>query len=162
VRAVDAGLPTVTPPGWEQGVHHSQVHRAPEAQAQQKSHCAGKGLEATSDGDFFVRNGPGTVKLPPDSAKEYIRTRFAALGREKCQSPGAPNTIVSSHAIHRLPQERRHPGAAAMANHASTRTTQLYDRRCDEGSLDENCHLTIRQPGVQTVFPMPQVCKLAT
>jgi hypothetical protein len=27
--------------------------------------------------------------------------------------------------------------AAAMANHASTRTTQLYDRRCNELSLDE-------------------------
>jgi site-specific recombinase XerD len=27
--------------------------------------------------------------------------------------------------------------AAAMANHASTRTTQLYDRRCDDVSLDE-------------------------
>ena len=27
--------------------------------------------------------------------------------------------------------------AAAMANHASTRTTQLYDRRHDEMSLDE-------------------------
>jgi hypothetical protein len=26
---------------------------------------------------------------------------------------------------------------AAMANHASTRTTQLYDRRRDEVSLDE-------------------------
>ena len=27
--------------------------------------------------------------------------------------------------------------AAAMANHASTRTTQLYDRRRDDISLDE-------------------------
>jgi site-specific recombinase XerD len=27
--------------------------------------------------------------------------------------------------------------AAAMANHASTRTTQLYDRRADQLSLDE-------------------------
>jgi hypothetical protein len=27
--------------------------------------------------------------------------------------------------------------ASAMANHASTRTTQLYDRRRDEMSLDE-------------------------
>ena len=27
--------------------------------------------------------------------------------------------------------------AAAMANHASTRTTQLYDRRRDEVNLDE-------------------------
>jgi predicted HTH transcriptional regulator len=29
-----------------------------------------KGIEATQEGDFFVRSGPGTVKLPPDSAKE--------------------------------------------------------------------------------------------
>jgi len=35
-----------------------------------------KGIEATPEGDFFVRSGPGTVRLPPDSAKEYIRTRF--------------------------------------------------------------------------------------
>jgi integrase len=27
--------------------------------------------------------------------------------------------------------------ASSMANHASTRTTQLYDRRSDEMSLDE-------------------------
>ena len=27
--------------------------------------------------------------------------------------------------------------AASMANHASTRTTQLYDRRADEVTLDE-------------------------
>ena len=39
-----------------------------------------KGIEATPNGDFFVRSGPGTVKLPPDSAQEYIRTRFAPLG----------------------------------------------------------------------------------
>jgi type I restriction enzyme R subunit len=37
-----------------------------------------KGLETAPEGDFFVRSGPGTVKLPPDSAKEFIRTRFPA------------------------------------------------------------------------------------
>jgi predicted HTH transcriptional regulator len=35
-----------------------------------------KGLEASPAGDFFVRSGPGTVRLLPESAKEYIRTRF--------------------------------------------------------------------------------------
>ncbi len=35
-----------------------------------------KGMESNPDGDFFVRSGPGTVKLPPESAKEYVRTRF--------------------------------------------------------------------------------------
>lgn len=35
-----------------------------------------KDLEATPAGDLFVRSGPGTVKLSPESAAEYIRTRF--------------------------------------------------------------------------------------
>jgi type I site-specific restriction-modification system R (restriction) subunit len=38
-----------------------------------------KGMETTPEGDFFVRSGPGTVKLPPDSSREYIRTRFPAF-----------------------------------------------------------------------------------
>jgi len=46
-----------------------------------------KGMEAAPAGDFFVRSGPGTVKLPPDSARQYIRTRFAGLRPEK--KPGA-------------------------------------------------------------------------
>jgi hypothetical protein len=41
-----------------------------------------KGLEATPDGDFFVRSGPGTVKLSPESAREYVRTRFPGLASE--------------------------------------------------------------------------------
>ena len=41
-----------------------------------------KGIETAPEGDFFVRSGPGTVKLPPDSAREYIRTRFTAPSRE--------------------------------------------------------------------------------
>jgi predicted HTH transcriptional regulator len=35
-----------------------------------------KGIEAGATGDFFVRSGPGTVKLPPESAREYIQTRW--------------------------------------------------------------------------------------
>ena len=41
-----------------------------------------EGVEAAPNGDFFVRSGPGTVKLSPDSAREYIRTRFRGLTRE--------------------------------------------------------------------------------
>jgi predicted HTH transcriptional regulator len=48
-----------------------------------------KGLETTPDGDFFVRNGPGTVKLPPDSAKEYIRTRFGSSQPGQTRGPEA-------------------------------------------------------------------------
>jgi len=35
-----------------------------------------KGTEENADGDFYVRSGPGSVKLSPESAAEYIRTRF--------------------------------------------------------------------------------------
>jgi type I restriction enzyme R subunit len=42
-----------------------------------------KGIETSPEGDFFVRHGPGTIKLPPDSANEYIRTRFGLLPAQK-------------------------------------------------------------------------------
>ncbi len=35
-----------------------------------------KGMEASPEGDFYVRSGPGSVRLSPESAREYIRTRF--------------------------------------------------------------------------------------
>ncbi len=41
------------------------------------------GVEAVADGDFFVRSGPGTVKLSADSAREFIRTRFAGFTGER-------------------------------------------------------------------------------
>jgi hypothetical protein len=37
-----------------------------------------KGMEATPEREFFVRSGPGTEKLGPESGREYIRTRFDA------------------------------------------------------------------------------------
>ncbi len=40
-----------------------------------------KGMESSTDGDLFVRGGPGMAKLPPESANEYIRTRFAAAAK---------------------------------------------------------------------------------
>jgi type I restriction enzyme, R subunit len=42
-----------------------------------------KGTEASPEGDFFVRSGPGTVKLNTKSAREYVRTRFARFGQER-------------------------------------------------------------------------------
>ena len=39
-----------------------------------------KGVEAEKNGDFFVRSGPGTVKLSDQDTDEYIRTRFGTAG----------------------------------------------------------------------------------
>ncbi len=38
-----------------------------------------KRMESATDGDFFVRSGPGTVKLAAESAREYVKTRFGAV-----------------------------------------------------------------------------------
>ncbi len=38
-----------------------------------------KGLEKAEEGDFYVRSGPGSVRLSPEDARAYIATRF---GRE--------------------------------------------------------------------------------
>jgi len=45
-----------------------------------------KETEVSPDGDFYVRSGPGSVKLNPESTAEYIRTRFPGTSR----SPKAP------------------------------------------------------------------------
>jgi len=39
-----------------------------------------KSLESAPEGDFFVRSGPGTVKLRPESAHKFIQTRFGVPG----------------------------------------------------------------------------------
>jgi type I restriction enzyme R subunit len=47
-----------------------------------------KGVEEQPEGDFYVRSGPGTVKLSPESTSEYIRTRFpSAQVPERPDSP---------------------------------------------------------------------------
>ena len=34
------------------------------------------GVTVEEGGDFYVRSGPGTVKLSPEDTTKYIRTRF--------------------------------------------------------------------------------------
>lgn len=38
-----------------------------------------KGMEKADSGDLFVRSGPGTILLEPESSEEYVRTRFRKL-----------------------------------------------------------------------------------
>ena len=72
--------------------------------------------------------------LPRDNAYQMVRRRAAAAGIA---------TAIGNHSfrVTGITAYLKNGGtlekAAAMANHASTRTTQLYDRRQDEMSLDE-------------------------
>lgn len=72
--------------------------------------------------------------LPQANAHAMIRRRAAAAGIEtKLCNHSFRATGISAYLKNGGTLEK----AASIANHASTRTTQLYDRRRDEMSLDE-------------------------
>jgi len=72
--------------------------------------------------------------LPQANAWAMVERRRMAAGIEtKVGNHSFRATGITAYLKNGGTLER----AAAMANHASTRTTQLYDRRHDEMSLDE-------------------------
>jgi site-specific recombinase XerC len=99
----------------------------------------GAGLRDDPKGPLFRTIGRGTGKLtrtvlPQANAYTMSRRRAAAAGIEtKLGNHSFRATGITAYLKNGGTLEK----AAAMANHASTRTTQLYDRRRDEVSLDE-------------------------
>ncbi len=92
-----------------------------------------------SKGPLFRTIGRGTAlltrtPLPQANAYAMISRRAAAAGiATKVGNHSFRATGITAYLKNGGTLEK----AAAMANHASTRTTQLYDRRHDEMSLDE-------------------------
>jgi len=103
------------------------------------AYLEGTGIEGDAKGPLFRTIGRGTKQLsrtvlPQANAHAMMRRRATAAGIE---------TLIGNHSMRAtgitayLKNGGTLENAAAMANHASTRTTQLYDRRRDEISLDE-------------------------
>jgi len=99
----------------------------------------GAGIAGDGNGPLFRTIGRGTARLtrtplPQASAYAMIRRRAAAagivtkVGNHSFRATGITAYLKAGGTLE---------NAAAMANHASTRTTQLYDRRREEISLDE-------------------------
>ena len=88
---------------------------------------------------LFRTIGRGTgaltlTPLPQANAYAMIRRRAVAAGiATKIGNHSFRATGITAYLKNGGTLEK----AASMANHASTRTTQLYDRRRDEMSLDE-------------------------
>jgi integrase/recombinase XerC len=96
-------------------------------------------LASDSKGALFRTIGRGTdeltrTPLPQANAYAMIRRRAAAAGIEtKIGNHTFRATGITAYLKNGGTLEK----AATMANHASTRTTQLYDRRSEEVTLDE-------------------------
>lgn len=99
----------------------------------------GCGLADDFKGPLFRTIGRGTgqltaTPLPQANAYAMIRRRALAAGiATKIGNHSFRATGITAYLKNGGTLEK----AASMANHASTRTTQLYDRRRDEMSLDE-------------------------
>ena len=97
------------------------------------------GVMEDAKGPLFRTIGRGTARLtrtplPQPNAYAMVARRAAAagiaakVGNHSFRATGITAYLKNGGTLGR---------AAAMANHASTRTTQLYDHRHDEVSLDE-------------------------
>lgn len=97
------------------------------------------GLRDEPKGPLFrtIARGTGqlsTIPLPQANAYAMVRRRAAAAG---IATKIGNHTFRATGITAYLKNGGTLENAASMANHASTRTTQLYDRRRDDISLDE-------------------------
>jgi site-specific recombinase XerD len=103
------------------------------------AYIEGAGLAGDPKGPLFRTIGRGTAlltrtPLPQANAYAMVGRRAAAagiatkLGNHSFRATGITAYLKNGGTLEK---------AAQMANHASTRTTQLYDRRHEELSLDE-------------------------
>jgi site-specific recombinase XerC len=112
--------------------HHNLEHAL-------AAYIHGAGLATDPKGPLFRTIGRGTGSLtrtflPQANAHAMTRRRAAAanietrIGNHSFRATGITAYLKNGGTLEK---------AAVMANHASTRTTQLYDRRRDEIGLDE-------------------------
>ncbi|MGF6983434.1 integrase [Paraburkholderia atlantica] len=111
----------------------------PTLEAWPLAYLDGAGLARDPKGPPFRAIARGTQRLseaPLPQAKAY------AMVRRRARTAGT-STAIGNHTFRAtgITAYLQNGGAleiaAVMANHASTRTTQLYDRRRDDISLDE-------------------------
>jgi site-specific recombinase XerD len=103
------------------------------------AYLEGTGLASDPKGPLFrtIARGTGqlsTTPLPQANAYAMVRRRALAAG---IGTKIGNHTFRATGITAYLKNGGTLENAAAMANHASTRTTQLYDRRRDDVSLDE-------------------------
>lgn len=117
--------------------HEMPCHHSLEAYLH--AYIDGCGLGDDRKGPLFrtIARGTGQLSatpLPQANAFQMVRRRATAagigtaIGNHSFRATGITAYLKNGGTLEK---------AAAMANHASTRTTQLYDRRSDEVSLDE-------------------------
>ncbi len=127
--------------GWvrlhEKGGKEHEAPCIPKLEAYLDEYIAAAGITGDTDGPLFRTTGRSTGtphRLTQQDAYRLIQRHSKRAGIE---------TQIGNHSMRAtgMTDYLKHGGslseARKMANHADTRTTQLYDRRADVASLDE-------------------------
>jgi integrase len=117
--------------------HEMPCHHTLEAYLQAYLDDTGIGNDPKSPLFRTIQRGTAklsTTPLPQANAYAMVRRRALAAGID---TKIGNHTFRATGITAYLKNGGTLENAAAMANHASTRTTQLYDRRRDDISLDE-------------------------
>jgi site-specific recombinase XerD len=123
----------------EKGGKHHEMPAHHNLEVYLRAYLEGTGIAGDSKGPLFRTIGTKTgavtlTPLPQSNAHAMVRRRAAAagiatkIGNHTFQATGITAYLKNGGSLE---------NAAAMANHASTRTTQLYDRRRIGFTLDE-------------------------
>lgn len=123
----------------EKGGKHHEMPCHHNLEAWLAAYMNGTGIAKDPKVPLFQTIGRGTGKLSGTALSQsethaMIRRRAVAADIE---TPIGNHTFRATGITAYLKNGGTLEKAAAMANHSSTRTTQLYDRRSDEVTLDE-------------------------
>jgi site-specific recombinase XerD len=123
----------------EKGGKHHEMPAHHNLEVYLRAYLEGTGIAGDSKGPLFrtigTKTGVATLTPQPQSnAHAMVRRRAAAAG---IATKIGNHTFRATGITAYLKNGGSLENAAAMANHASTRTTQLYDRRRDGFTLDE-------------------------
>ena len=138
-----------------QGARHAVP---PQSRDYLTAYLDGAGLADDPKGPLFRTIGRGTGKLtrtplPQANAYAMIRRRAAAagiatkLGNHSFRATGITAYLKNGGTLEK---------AAAMANHASTRTTQLYDRRRERSASMRSSGSGCREQRHPPYLPLPR------
>jgi hypothetical protein len=123
----------------EEGGKQHEMHGHHTLEAYLDAYIEGTGTGADSKGATVsyhsARYRAAQYHLPAPS--ECVRDGDAPAGRSRPRCEGWQPHISRDGITAYLKNGGTLENAAAMANHASTRTTQLYDRRRDDITSDE-------------------------
>src|SRR5450759_5034528 len=127
--------------GWvrlhEKGGKEHEAPCIPKLEAYLDEYIAAAGIASDSDGSLFRTTGRSTGAAHRMTQQDAYRPIQRHTMRAGIKTRVGNHSMRATGITDYLKSDGSLSEARKMANHADTRTTQLYDRRTDAAALDE-------------------------